>query len=634
MTTIPSPDSGLELLVRSLGDASTPAAFYQGWLQLQARTIDGVIRALLMLGERGSLYDAAARWPERVEGDPGDDEAAFARLRRLSERSLAERAVIIEGSPGGSSASIGYPIIGDGAVHGVVTLELRDLDRQTAGGESRRDEVLRRLEWSCAWLIGVRARQNAGRRGHVGHTTTSAVDTALEVLSATVTSERFRESATAFVGELARRLHCDRVSLGFIEGHQARLHAVSGNGAGDAGPGDSSAGDAPALRRAIEAAMDEAFDQKTRVVFPPSNGEVAVDRAHRELARRHGSETSCSLPLRHRGEIVGVLTLERSAERAFEESTFQLCDALATVAGPILELERREDRPLHAKIGDTLARGARRLFGPRHPRLKLACAAVGLFLLAICIARVDYRVSAHTVLEGSTQRFIAAPFDGYIEEALARAGDRVAEGDVLCVLEDKKLKHEQSRLVHEYDQLRKEHDKARAEGDRATVKITAAKMAQTRAQLDLVEDQLSRTRLKAPMEALVVAGDLSQSIGRAVERGEMLFQLAPLRSYRVILEVDERDIADVEVGQPGKILLSALIGEAIPFSIEKVTPVSTASEGRNFFRVEARLEESHERLRPGMEGVGKIVVGRRQLIWVWTHRAIDWLRLTLWRWLP
>ena len=40
------------------------------------------------------------------------------------------------------------------------------------------------------------------------------------------------------------------------------------------------------------------------------------------------------------------------------------------------------------------------------------------------------------------------------------------------------------------------------------------------------------------------------------------------------------------------------------------------------------------RLRPGMEGIGKVTIDRRKLIWVWTHKMIDWMRLQLWRWMP
>ena len=62
--------------------------------------------------------------------------------------------------------------------------------------------------------------------------------------------------------------------------------------------------------------------------------------------------------------------------------------------------------------------------------------------------------------------------------------------------------------------------------------------------------------------------------------------------------------------------------------------MATAEDGRNFFRVEARLEGPTPALRPGMEGVAKIEVGERRLIWIWTHSLVDWLRLWIWNWLP
>jgi hypothetical protein len=100
------------------------------------------------------------------------------------------------------------------------------------------------------------------------------------------------------------------------------------------------------------------------------------------------------------------------------------------------------------------------------------------------------------------------------------------------------------------------------------------------------------------------------------------------------VEVDERDITDVAVGQQGELVLSSLPDDIFTLVIEKITPVSIAKEGRNYFRVEARLENSSERLRPGMEGFGKINIDRRKLIWIWTHELIDWVRLKLWRWIP
>ena len=114
----------------------------------------------------------------------------------------------------------------------------------------------------------------------------------------------------------------------------------------------------------------------------------------------------------------------------------------------------------------------------------------------------------------------------------------------------------------------------------------------------------------------------------------MLFQIAPLDSYRVILQVDERDIAGVNLDQRGQLVLSGSPNDPLAFKIHRITPVSTTNEGRNFFRVEAELDGAPARLKPGMEGVGKIEVDTRLLVWIWTHQATDWLKLKIWNWLP
>jgi len=164
--------------------------------------------------------------------------------------------------------------------------------------------------------------------------------------------------------------------------------------------------------------------------------------------------------------------------------------------------------------------------------------------------------------------------------------------------------------------------------------ILAAQQRQAQAQLALVEEKLARSRIQAPIDGLVVTGDLSQRLGSPVEAGETLFEIAPLDAYRVVIQVDERDIAYVQVGQTGRIALTGRPGTPIGFKVGNVTAISEQQDGRNVFRVEAEVDASDVDLRPGMEGVGKISVGERSILWVWTHRFTDWLRLSLWRWLP
>ena len=163
--------------------------------------------------------------------------------------------------------------------------------------------------------------------------------------------------------------------------------------------------------------------------------------------------------------------------------------------------------------------------------------------------------------------------------------------------------------------------------------ILQAQIEQIDAMLSLVADKLSRATLTAPFDGIVVAGDLHQLLGTPVELGKVLFTVAPLDSYRVILQVEERDISYLKLGQRGELTLSGIPHRQMEFSVEQITPVSTAQDGRNFFRVEARLFNPSDRVRPGMEGVGKVDVDERRLIWIWTHNLIDWVRLTVWKWL-
>jgi multidrug efflux pump subunit AcrA (membrane-fusion protein) len=174
-----------------------------------------------------------------------------------------------------------------------------------------------------------------------------------------------------------------------------------------------------------------------------------------------------------------------------------------------------------------------------------------------------------------------------------------------------------------------------ARRDRSQARIVSSQMEQSQAQLALIEEQLSRTDIVAPFDGILVSGDLTQMLGAPLERGAAMFELAPLDAYRVVLQVDEHRIADVRAGQRGELVLSSDPGRRFPILLHKLTPVSTARDGRNYFRVEAGLEGGPDpALRPGMEGVAKVSVEDRRLAWIWTRELFNWVRLKAWAWTP
>ena len=140
--------------------------------------------------------------------------------------------------------------------------------------------------------------------------------------------------------------------------------------------------------------------------------------------------------------------------------------------------------------------------------------------------------------------------------------------------------------------------------------------------------------ITAPFDGMVLSGDLSQSVGAPVQKAQVLFEIAPLDAYRVVIRVPDAEIGRVAPGQEGTLALASLPDQTFPFTVTRVTPVAEISEGQNAFRVEGRLAASSDRLRPNMEGVARIGVGRELLIWAWTHRLVAAVRLALWSWWP
>jgi multidrug resistance efflux pump len=585
--------------------ARDAAEFCASWLAILCAQVGRANGALLLVGpERDGAFRAAATWPDATRN--------MQYLAPAAEKALAERRGVL--LPREAGALVGYPIEVSGTLRGAVALDL-------SGGEHALQQALRLVYWASAWLVDQFRQQDLRERD----ARLARLALASDLVATAVQERRFTAAALAVANELAARMSCERVAVGLEAPAGIEVQAISHTASFD--PKTN-------LVRLIGDAMHEVLDLDAAVVHPGGEADELAAIAHAELAREFRDAAICSVPLLADGHAIGVLTLERASGEPFDAQAVELCKTVGMLLGPILALKRDNERGVWQRLREVLAAAARALFGPRHPGAKLLAALGAAAVLFLALATGEYRVAAKTVIEGEVQRAAVAPFDGYVAESRVRAGDNVAQGQVIARLDERDLRLERTRLESERQQLLGRHRQALAALDRATMAMVAAQISQTDAQLSLVEDRLARASLLAPFDGVVVSGDLSQMLGTPVEQGKVLFQIAPLSAYRVILEVDERDIAQVHVGQAGELALSGIPDQRLRFAVKTITPVSTAQDGRNYFRVEAQLDDASARLRPGMEGVGKIGVGRRKLLWIWTHPLADWLRLWAWRWLP
>jgi multidrug resistance efflux pump len=439
---------------------------------------------------------------------------------------------------------------------------------------------------------------------------------------------QFDRAAALLATELSRSFACERVIVGMTERRFARIRGLSDG---------ADFGRQQALSRLVGSVMDEALDQGASVSHPARPMErPRITLAHAALARQLAGSALFTVPMFSAGRAVGALMFERPQATGFDLRLTQRIEVAAEALGPLLALKLAQEQSLWQRLRSRVDSEVAARSRGRQLALFAGFVTAIAAAAAMLASNWSFQIAAPTRLEGRIQRAVVAPVDGFLKSAQVRAGDEVREGQLLAELSDDDLRLEQRRAETEVARHESTYSEAQAKGERTQLVMADARIAESRAQLALVEQQIVRTRLVAPFDGLVIKGDLAQQLGAPLKRGDLLLTLTPSRDFRVMLEIDERDAASVHAGSRGNLTLSALPERSFALVVERVMPVAQAEGGRNLFEAEARLETGSgprvEALRPGLQGMAKLQAGERPLYWLMTHRALDWLRLQWWSW--
>ncbi len=311
-----------------------------------------------------------------------------------------------------------------------------------------------------------------------------------------------------------------------------------------------------------------------------------------------------SAPREVRTTLVTRASWERSVPALGELAPYERVVVAAKVPGRLAELS--------ADRGDAVLRGAlvARLEDREYEfRLRAAEAAVAsaraLLGLADDGARADPDTNTDTLTDRNTDR---APADDTVE-AEDTAGVRLARAE----LERARLERERaSALAREGVDSQALADTAEADfraaesrlqEAREEVAVRRAVLAQRRAELEIARAQLAETRIEAPFDGRVVAR--LSATGAYLSTGAPLLELVRLDPLRLVLEVGERDAAQVRAGQLVRARVEGHEPE-LTGAITRLAPALTRSSRALVLEVELRAPDAA--LRPGAFAEARIVV--------------------------
>lgn len=595
-TKAEKPLSWLNLIQKETGPV-----FFSAWLSLLNDGCGGLDEAVLVLGpENQGPFLPVATLPHKTP--------CSLALMRLCEQVIDYRRPLA--SQQNQVIYLVIPVIQGDNLYGVLGVARR--------GPGFSPPQKNWLHWGVGWLIVQQLLDQNPNDSELNERLLLLLDLLLSALG----GQSPREANQAMLSQAQVVLGCDRISLGFSHRSSIRVYDVSSTGE------FSRRTD---LIQSLESAMNEAADQGQILHFPADKDSLDTLIDHKKLSVEHGNKRILTVPFFLDQQTYGALTFEWQTDPNNEN--LSLAESIATVMGRVLLEKKLSDLTFSSYVLRKCSHLLRRLFGPRYLGTKLIFSCLIATTIFFSIYQTEFRISADSRLEGALHRTIGAPFDGYVENAFYRAGQTVAANTVLAILDNSELQLELARWQSQVAQHEREMRLSQARGDSAQARVAAAQAQQSKAQLALTEQMLARTQITAPFDALITLGDLSQDLGLPVSKGQQLFELSPIDDFRVVLEVAEGDIAHIREGQQGRLVLKAFPDNHFPIEVTVVTPVAEARDGKNLFRVEAQLKESSSLMRPGMEGIAKVDIDSRHLIWIWTRNAQNWVRLQLWKWL-
>lgn len=216
-------------------------------------------------------------------------------------------------------------------------------------------------------------------------------------------------------------------------------------------------------------------------------------------------------------------------------------------------------------------------------------------------------------LEPAARVVVAAQEEGVVTAVAVREGDRVAAGDLVVKLDDRRIRAElaeaEARLLDARAQARRakalEGDGLISPSDADTIRASEA-MAEARA--ELLRTRASFTRIAAPVSGVVLARRVE--VGNLASARTPLVELAAGDGLLLRVPVSELEVVHLRPGDAATVRVDALPDVSLDARIARIFPAAEGTTRQ--VTVELSLADPPAAVRPGFLARARMVVEKRK----------------------
>lgn len=360
--------------------------------------------------------------------------------------------------------------------------------------------------------------------------------------------------------------------------------------------------------------------------------EESMKAPFRKYFAETGMRAFYALPLADDEGRLGILSFESTDPDFLSEAHMEMIRVLAgqaTVA--VRNASLYKEVPFIGLLGPMLQKKARFLaLGKRRRALYVAGAVAAALFLAIF--PIPMRVDGTSTVASASSVQVQPELDGVVRQVYVHEGDHVQRGQVLADLEDWDYRAALAGAQAKYQTATMEMNRALAANDGAQAGIQGVQARYWASEVERARERLERTHLRSLLDGWVTTPHVEDLTGRHLAPGDTFAEVADSSESRVDVAIDESEISLLRPGAAAAIKVESFPTQTFRGHVAVVSPKSEADGEGRFFYARVDVPNPDGRLRPGMQGRGKISVGWHPIGMVFFRSPFMWLYSKLWWW--
>ncbi len=302
---------------------------------------------------------------------------------------------------------------------------------------------------------------------------------------------------------------------------------------------------------------------------------------------------------------------------------------------------KENELPLLKRLGETyghafVAVTSRRNLYHRPRKVTVAVWVIIVFLLLVFVKPIKLSALAPVEIIAKEPVVVSSPMDGVISDIKFSPNSHVSAGETLFILEDTNLRNEYKVTEKTLAVAEAEFRKA-AQGSfgdpksKAQVSYLQAQTELQRSKLEFARELLDKITVKAEKSGLLLYSDKSDWIGKPVQVGERVMEIADPDKIQLKINLSIDDAIVLKEGAQVDVFL-----DADPLHEIEATVISASYMAEKYsqdtlsYRVYAQFNDApQENLRIGLQGTAKMYGERVSVFFYLFRRPISYVRQLL-----